>query len=43
MGTLEFWLKKCEDEMNIHLEVIDDYLEKCIRKSFGGMMSEYGV
>ena len=43
MGTLEFWLKKREVEMNIHLEVIDDYLEKCVRKTFGGMMAEYGV
>ena len=43
MGTLEFWLKKREVEMNVHLEVIDGYLEECVRKTFGGMMAEYGV
>ena len=43
MDYFELFLGEGGDEMKIHLEVIDDYLEKCVRKTFGGMMAEYGV
>ena len=43
MENLAFFLKEREHEMKIHLEMIVDYLEKCVRKTFGGMMAEYGV
>ena len=43
MSALDVWLESRKDEMNEHLEVIDGYLEECVRKTFGGMMAEYGV
>ena len=43
MDTFEHWLSQSKDDLNKHLEVIDDYLEKCVRTTFGGMMAEYGV
>ena len=41
MDLLSFNLREHE-ELNEHLEMIDDYLEKCVRKTFEGLMAEYG-
>ena len=41
MDLLSFNIGERE-ELNEHLEMIDDYLEKCVRKTFEGLMTEYG-
>ena len=43
MIYIEHWLDHDEEDMNLHLKVIDAYLEECVRTTFGGMMAEYGV
>ena len=44
MIYIEHWLDHDKKDMNIHLKVIDAYLEEeCVRTTFGGMMAEYGV
>ena len=43
MDSLKHWVDVRKNDMNIHLKVIDEYLEECVRTTFGGMMAEYGV
>ena len=43
MYYIDHWLDPNNEDMNIHLKVIDAYLEECVRTTFGGMMAEYGV
>ena len=43
MIYIDHWLDPNNEDMNIHLKVIDAYLEECVRTTFGGMMAEYGV